>query len=138
MSHLKRVRKVGSQMSMVLVLTREHSTPPSFPEHIELPAPYILSVPKTSALTMTSLKLKTSLWPTIYIPRKKYEPEPWTRGKIRWACKALRKVVSEAQLAGEAGEVETNPVHSISSSYTMTYSYPSLPTSLCRMMKRQG
>ncbi|KAI0700012.1 hypothetical protein C8T65DRAFT_580637 [Cerioporus squamosus] len=105
MAHLKRIRKLDDKMSMVLILTREHPDPPQFPEHIELSPPYVIPVPKSAALTMTSLKLKSSLWPTIYAPRKKFEPEPWTRGKVRWACAAMKQVVQVAQHAGTEGEL---------------------------------
>ena len=111
MAHLKRIRKLGASMSMVLILVREHPDPPEFPEHIQLQPPYVVAVPKTAALTMTSLKLKSSLWPTIYTPRKKFEPEPWTRGKVRWACDALKRVVKEAQDAGSKGEVQQAIYH---------------------------
>ncbi|RPD59112.1 hypothetical protein L227DRAFT_564225 [Lentinus tigrinus ALCF2SS1-6] len=43
------------------------------------------------------LKLKLLLWPTIYTPRKKFEPEPRTRGKVQWACDAMEQVVKKAQ-----------------------------------------
>ncbi|KAJ8481148.1 hypothetical protein ONZ51_g6201 [Trametes cubensis] len=105
MAHLKRVRKLDGKMSMVLIFKHEHPEPPTLPEDIDLPPPYITAVPKTAALTMTSLKLKSALWPTIYAPRKKYEPEPWSRGKVRWACEAMKEVVKAARAAGEKGEL---------------------------------
>ncbi|TBU47401.1 hypothetical protein BD309DRAFT_886463 [Dichomitus squalens] len=105
MAHLKRIRKVDDKMSMVLILTREHPQPPAFPENIVLPPPYVLTVPKTAALTMTSLKLKSSLWPTIYAPRKRFEPEPWSRGKVRWACEAIKQLIKQAREAGDKGEI---------------------------------
>ncbi|KAH9890049.1 hypothetical protein C8Q73DRAFT_149153 [Cubamyces lactineus] len=105
MAHLKRVRKLGGKMSMVLIFRHEHPEPPALPEDINLPPPYITPVPKAAALTMTSLKLKSILWPTIYAPRKKYEPEPWSRGKVRWACEAMKQVVKAARAAGEKGEL---------------------------------
>ena len=46
---------------MILVLTRDYPVPPAFPDGVELPPPYVIPVPKTSALTMTSLKLTWSL-----------------------------------------------------------------------------
>ncbi|EIW51246.1 uncharacterized protein TRAVEDRAFT_137698, partial [Trametes versicolor FP-101664 SS1] len=104
MAHLKRIRKLDDKMSMVLILTREHPDPPAFPPDIDLPPPYILTVAKTSALTMTSLKLKSSLWPTIYTPRKKFEPEPWSRSKVRWACEAMKEVVKVARSAAQQDE----------------------------------
>ena len=108
MAHLKRVRKLDGKMSKVLIFKYEHPEPPTLPEDIDLPPPYITAVPKTAALTMTSLKLKSALWPTIYAPRKKYEPEPWSRGKVRWACEAMKEVVKAARAAGEKGEVRTS------------------------------
>ncbi|KAI0700031.1 hypothetical protein C8T65DRAFT_791195 [Cerioporus squamosus] len=105
MAHLKRIRKLDDKMSMVLILTREHPDPPQFPEYIELPSPYVIPVPRSSALTMASLKLKSSFWPTIYAPRKKFEPEPWTRGKVRWACAAMKQVVQVARHARTEGEL---------------------------------
>ncbi|KAI0357389.1 hypothetical protein OH77DRAFT_1422243 [Trametes cingulata] len=105
MAHLKRIRKLDDKMSMVLILIREHPNPPRFPSDIELPPPYVLPVPKTAALTMTSLKLKSTLWPTIYAPRKKFEPEPWSRGKVRWACEAMKEVMKAAQEARQKGEL---------------------------------
>ncbi|RPD77446.1 hypothetical protein L226DRAFT_544086 [Lentinus tigrinus ALCF2SS1-7] len=105
MAHLKRIRKQDEKMSMVLILTGEHPDPPVFPEDIQLPLPYVAPVPTSAALTMTSLKLKSSLWPTIYAPRKKFEPEPWTRGKVRWACDAMKQVVKKAQYIGKEDEL---------------------------------
>ncbi|KAI0669195.1 cytidine deaminase-like protein [Trametes maxima] len=105
MAHLKRIRKLDNKMSMILIVTREHPTAPTLPENVELSAPYIVTVPKTAALTTTSLKLKSSLWPTIYAPRKKFEPEPWSRGKVQWACEAMKEVVERAQFAGRNGEL---------------------------------
>ncbi|CDO70863.1 hypothetical protein BN946_scf184801.g56 [Trametes cinnabarina] len=105
MAHLKRIRKIDNRMSMALILTRDHPQPPVIPDNTELPPPYVVQVPKTAATTMTSLKLKSTLWPTIYAPRKKFEPEPWSRGKARWACEAMKEVVRIAQAAGEKGEL---------------------------------
>ncbi|KAI0632465.1 hypothetical protein C8Q77DRAFT_1074420 [Trametes polyzona] len=105
MAHLKRIRKTEDKMSMVLVLTREHPAPPVFPSEVELPPPYVATVPKTAALTMTSLKLKSSLWPTIYAPRKKFEPEPWSRGKVKWACQAMKELVKIARNAKQTDEL---------------------------------
>ncbi len=40
--------------------------------------------------------LKSALWPTTYTPRRKDEPEPWTRGKLKWAWDAVKSAVDEA------------------------------------------
>ncbi|KAI0771165.1 hypothetical protein BD413DRAFT_551498 [Trametes elegans] len=105
MAHLKRIRKLDDKMSMVLVLAREHPQVPALPDHVDLSAPYLVTVPKTAALTMTSLKLKSSLWPTIYAPRKKFEPEPWSKGRVHWACEAMGEVVKMARAAAAKGEL---------------------------------
>ncbi|KAH9925436.1 uncharacterized protein BXZ73DRAFT_50055 [Epithele typhae] len=109
LSHLKRIRKLpdSGRTSMLLVLTSDHPSPPTIPTDLSprIPDPYILAVPRTAALTPNSLKLKSTLWPTIYAPRKKFEPEPWTVGRARWACAAMRDVVLDARDAGARGEL---------------------------------
>lgn len=106
-SHLKRIRKsqVANTSSLLLALTSASPEPPILPDEMNLPAPYVLMVPKLPALTQSSLKLKSSLWPTIYAPRRKYEIESWSRGKLRWAWEAMKIIVSEAKLVTASGEV---------------------------------
>ena len=105
LSHLKRIRKTGNTSSLLLAPVSVWPDPPPLPDAIDLPAPYIVTIPRNVALTQVSLKLKSTLWPTKYAPRKKWEPEPWTRGKIRWAWEAMKIVVSEAKAARVRGEV---------------------------------
>ncbi|KAF9565707.1 hypothetical protein CPC08DRAFT_683412 [Agrocybe pediades] len=93
MGHLKRIRKKRSSTSLVLSTSSE---PPELPAELDLPAPYQLPVPTSSALTLPSLNLKSALWPTTYTPRRKDEPEPWTRDKLRWAWNAMKKTVDFA------------------------------------------
>ncbi|KAJ6512192.1 cytidine deaminase-like protein [Mycena vitilis] len=93
LGHLKRVRKSGDKSTFLL---RVSPDPPSLPEDIELSEPYLVTVPSSVALTPTSLTLKTSLWPTIYAPRRKGEVEQWPQGKARWAWEAMHVVVQEA------------------------------------------
>ena len=106
-SHLKRIRKsqVTNTSSLLLALTSASPGPPTLPEEMKLPEPYIATVPKLPALTQTSLKLKSTLWPTIYAPKRKHEVEPWSRGKLRWAWKAMQTVVAEAKIVKFTGEV---------------------------------
>lgn len=80
-------------------------TAPSLPSEIELSGPYVLDVPRNPALTIESLKIKTTLWPTIYTPRKKGELESITTGQARWAWQAMRVVVQEAKASEAKGEV---------------------------------
>jgi len=105
LSHLKRIRKSGEYSSLLLAPVSLYPEPPSLPNAISLPPPYIVAVPRSVALTQISLKLKTSFWPTVYAPRKKWEPESWTKGKVRWAWEAMRTVLKEAEEAREHGEL---------------------------------
>ncbi|OSX60030.1 hypothetical protein POSPLADRAFT_1149659 [Postia placenta MAD-698-R-SB12] len=105
MDHLKRIRKQSSQMTLLLTYTRTHPSPPSLPPALALPAPYTLLVPRSAALTQTSLQLKNTLWPTVYAPRRKHEAEPWARARVQWACAAMRRVVQEARAARARGEL---------------------------------
>ncbi|KAH0831913.1 hypothetical protein J3R83DRAFT_12796 [Lanmaoa asiatica] len=69
-----------------------HRTPQLLPPEPPLEPPYQLPVPCNSALTLTSLSLKNTFWPTIFTPKRKWEPEPWTRAKVRWASDAVRRL----------------------------------------------
>ncbi|KAH9160662.1 cytidine deaminase-like protein [Lactarius sanguifluus] len=55
--------------------------------------------------TPASLALKNALWPTVFAPRRKGEPEDWTRARAHWACAAMARVVQEAHAARAAGEL---------------------------------
>ncbi|KAF8916980.1 cytidine deaminase-like protein [Mucidula mucida] len=102
LGHLKRVRKQDSQTRFLL--TALPICPP-LPAELELPEPVLLPVPASAALTPTQLALKSSLWPTIYAPRRKGETEPWTYGKMRWAKRAMKHTVAEARKARVRGEL---------------------------------
>jgi tRNA-specific adenosine deaminase 3 len=109
LSHLKRVRKSPTGTHSTLLLT---STSPTVPElspildlDLDLSPPYQLTVPRSAALTPTSLALKNALWPTVFAPRRKGEPEDWSRARAQWACAAMLRVVEEARVARAAGEV---------------------------------
>jgi hypothetical protein len=78
---------------------------PELPPELDLAPPYRLTVPRSAALTPASLTLKNTLWPTVFAPRRKGEPEDWTRARARWAYAAMMRVVQEARAARAAGEV---------------------------------
>ncbi|KAH9949884.1 hypothetical protein B0H21DRAFT_72779 [Amylocystis lapponica] len=105
MAHLKRIRRSESSMTILLAFIRSSPSPPLLPDDIDLPRPYVLTVPRTAALTLTSLKLKSTFWPTIYTPRRKSEVEDWSRGKVLWALAAMKNVVHSAQRARAQGEL---------------------------------
>ncbi|KAJ7254369.1 hypothetical protein B0H12DRAFT_1219018 [Mycena haematopus] len=101
LGHLKRVRKHGEKSTFLLSVSPD---PPSLPEDIALPSPFLVTVPSSVALTLTSLSLKSALWPTIYAPRRKGEVEEWSQGKTRWAWEAMHAVVQEALRWRNQGE----------------------------------
>jgi tRNA-specific adenosine deaminase 3 len=114
LSHLKRVRKSPTGTHSTLLLTTSPSPAVPAPNldldldpDIDLPPPYQLTVPRSAALTPTSLALKNALWPTVFAPRRKGEPEDWSRARAQWACAAMVRVVEEARAACAAGEVRT-------------------------------
>ncbi|KAF6757453.1 cytidine deaminase-like protein [Ephemerocybe angulata] len=99
-AHLKRIRKILDTGETTLLLCLSADRPsPSLPEHLDLPEPYRVPVPATSALTMPSLALKTAIWPTMYTPKRKDEFEPWTRAQARWAWNAMHSAIMEASHA---------------------------------------
>ncbi|KAI9465019.1 hypothetical protein BJY52DRAFT_1209858 [Lactarius psammicola] len=102
LAHLKRVRKSPTAAHSSILLTAT-PTAPTLPT--DLPPPYQLPVPRSAALTPASLALKNALWPTVFAPRRKGEPEDWTRARAHWACAAMARVVQEAHAAHAAGEL---------------------------------
>ncbi|KAJ7505404.1 cytidine deaminase-like protein [Mycena galericulata] len=102
LGHLKRVRKQGETSTFLLSIS---PTPPSLPQEISLPDPFLVTIPSSAAVTTTSLALKNVLWPTIYAPRRKGEVEDWSRGKARWAWEAMHVVVQEALRWRDKGEL---------------------------------
>jgi hypothetical protein len=105
LSHLKRVRKSPTGTHSTLLLTNTSPTVPDLPPILDLAPPYQLTVPRSAALTPISLALKNALWPTVFAPRRKGEPEDWTRARAQWAFAAMLRVVEEARAARAAGEV---------------------------------
>ncbi len=80
-------------------------TAPQPPAEFGLSSPYTLQVPRSAALTHLALQHKTTFWPTVYAPRKKFEAEPWPRAKVRWAWQTMQTVIKEANAAKAKGEV---------------------------------
>ncbi|PPR05353.1 hypothetical protein CVT24_007967 [Panaeolus cyanescens] len=106
LGHLKRIRKQGPTTTLLLCTG---TPPPPFPENLDLPAPYLLPVPSSPALTLPSLQLKSHLWPTMYAPRRKDEAEPWTRGKLKWAWDCMKTAVDHAISLPIAALIPTDP-----------------------------
>jgi tRNA-specific adenosine deaminase 3 len=105
LTHLKRVRKTGDVTTLLLSTVAITPSTPQIPPEFGSAIPYVLQVPCSAALTQKALRHKASFWPTVYAPRKKHEPEPWSRAKVRWAQKAIRTVVQEANIAKAKREV---------------------------------
>ncbi|VDB95755.1 unnamed protein product [Peniophora sp. CBMAI 1063] len=102
LSHLKRIRK--SPTHSTLLITHSPDAP-SLPADLPISAAYLIKVPRTAAITQTSLALKNTLWPTVFAPRRKDVPEVWSKAKVRWARRAMKHVVAEARKASASGEL---------------------------------
>ncbi|KAG5638252.1 hypothetical protein H0H81_001021 [Sphagnurus paluster] len=112
LGHLKRIRKQQPSLetttpttTLLLVTTLTAPSPPTPPPELGLPPPYVVRVPSTPALTPPVLKLKCTLWPTLFTPPRKGEAEPWTRGRARWAWEAMQAAVEAAKQANKTGEL---------------------------------
>ena len=106
--HLKRARKNESGVTVLLSSLELHNSPPPIPPEIESSKVYQLRVPTYPAITMTSMNIKKSIWPVVYAPPRKYEPEGWTAGEVKWAKAIMKQVVAYALLNASTGEVCSN------------------------------
>jgi tRNA-specific adenosine deaminase 3 len=102
LGHLKRIRKRDDVATLLLTTS---TTVPTLPSGLNLPDPYTLPVPISAALTLKSLTLKSSLWPTLFTPPRKDDAENWSRAKCRWAWEAMKLTVKAAVEAKSRGEV---------------------------------
>ncbi|OJA16836.1 hypothetical protein AZE42_03632 [Rhizopogon vesiculosus] len=99
LAHLKRIRKKDSTSTLLLSVS---PSAPLLPANVDIGDPYQVLVPCNPALTQTSLVLKNTLWPTVYAPRRKWEPEKWSIAKVRWARNAINHILRESnQTSGE-------------------------------------
>ncbi|KAG6376943.1 hypothetical protein JVT61DRAFT_977 [Boletus reticuloceps] len=108
LSHLKRIRRQAALSTLLLDTSPD---PPPLPPESALERPYQLPVPRHPARTPTSLALKNTYWPTVLCPRRKWEPEPWTMARVRWASDAvdrLKRAYTDAVIA-QNGEVGRDP-----------------------------
>jgi tRNA-specific adenosine deaminase 3 len=108
LEHLKRIRRQGEKATLLLCTS---SSPPELPLEVELPAPYLLRVPRSAALTPNSLLLKTSIWPTLFTPCRKVEPDRWSRGQVAWAREAIQTLIQGASVAVAQREVVSRSLY---------------------------
>lgn len=126
LQHLRRVKKTSSS---ALVLLSALELPPAVPSDFTLTEPFFVDVPAYAAMTPISLELKSRIWPTIYAPRRRGEPDSWTRAQAAWAWDAVEVLRSAAQEALAAGEVLSG-FSSVAMPLRLAISCPSLLTSL--------
>ena len=67
-----------------------------------------LKVPAYPATTITSMKIKQPIWPVVYAPPRKYEPEEWTAGEVKWATAIMRQIMAYALSDERIGEVRSH------------------------------
>lgn len=101
LAHLKRIRKKDCISTLLLSVS---PSAPLLPDDVDIGNPYQVTVPCNAALTETSLVLKNTLWPTVYAPRRKWEPEKWTVAKVQWACDAINHILRDGAQT-KSGEV---------------------------------
>jgi len=103
--HLKRARKNETGVTVLLSSLELHPFPPAVPSEMESFAVYQLRVPAYPAITITSMKIKQPIWPVVYAPPRKYEPDDWTAGEVKWAITVMRQVIAHALSYERKGEV---------------------------------
>jgi len=91
---------------MVLLSSLElHPSPPPVLPEMESFKVYQVKVPAYPAITITSMKIKQSIWPVVYAPPKKYEPDEWTAGEVKWAIATMKQVITYALSCERKDEV---------------------------------
>lgn len=111
--HLKRARKHESGVTVLLSSLELYPSPPPVPPEMESFKVCQLKVPAYPATTITSMKIKQPIWPVVYAPPRKYEPEEWTAGEVKWATAIMRKVTACAVSDERIGEVRSYHFHVI-------------------------
>lgn len=103
--HLKRARKSGSGVTVLLSSLDLYSSPPPVPPEIESSKVYQLRVPAYPAITITSMQVKQQIWPVVYAPPRKHEPDEWTAGEVKWAAKIMKQITTHASSNKMKGEI---------------------------------
>ena len=106
--HLKRARKSESGVTVLLSSLELHPSPPPLPPEMESSYVYQLKVPAYPAITVTSMQVKQLIWPVVYAPPRRYEPEEWTAGEVKWATTIMKKIAAYALCNKAKGEVRLN------------------------------
>lgn len=103
--HLKRAKKHESSVAVLLSSLELYPSPPPVPPGMESFEVYKLKVPAYPAITTTSMKIKQQIWPVVYAPPRKHEPEEWTAGELKWATAIMKQVTAYALSDERKGEV---------------------------------
>lgn len=103
--HLKRARKNESGVTILLSSLQLHHSPPALPLEMESSNVYQMKVPAYPAITVTSMQVKQLMWPVVYAPPRRYEPEEWTAGEVKWAGMIMKQIAAHALCNKAKGEV---------------------------------
>ena len=103
--HLKRARKHESGVTVLLSSLELYPSPPPVPPGMENFKLYLFKVPAYPAITIASMKVKQPIWPVVYAPPRKYEPDEWTAGEVKWATTIMKQVIAYALAHERKGEV---------------------------------
>lgn len=94
-----------SGVSVLLSSLELHPLPPAIPPEIEGLEVYQVKAPAYPAITVNSMRIKQQVWPVVYAPPRKYEPEEWTAGEVKWATTIMKQVTVHALSNKLKGEV---------------------------------
>jgi tRNA-specific adenosine deaminase 3 len=103
--HLKRAKKSESGVTVLLSSLELHPFPPPIPPEIEGSKVYQLRVPAYPAITINSMQIKQQIWPVVYAPPRKHEPEEWTAAEVKWATTVMKQITVRALSKKVEGEV---------------------------------
>ena len=96
---------------MLLSSLELYPDPPPVPPEMETFKVRQLKVPAYPAITIASMKIKQLIWPVVYAPPRKYEPDEWTAGEVKWATAVMRQVTAHALSDEREAEVRSLPFH---------------------------
>jgi tRNA-specific adenosine deaminase 3 len=96
---------MDSGVTVLLSPLELYPLPPVVPPEMGGFRVYQLGVPAYPAVTTTSMKIKQQIWPVMYAPPRKHEPEAWSAGEVRWATTVMKQIAKYALSNRTEGEV---------------------------------
>ena len=108
LAHLKRARKTKAGITVLLSSLQLNPFPPLLPPEMDTIDVYQLKVPAYPAITVASMKVKQLIWPVVYAPPRRYGPEEWTTGEVKWATAIMKQIAACALANREKNDVRSD------------------------------